>query len=485
MNLLASNFLNSIFGMGAFGENSLLNTGKGTNANSPFAALLGEDGDASKGAKPTLSGLLSDNKGIATIEEVERDTSLSSPDLLLSDLLSVNWESLQKGDTLTLASGWTISVNQDGSMALADPDGELAFPSFTPEQLREVLNQFKSAGLDFLPLMKDDRKIGEDAKPKQDTADKRDVAEKTKPNTSESELKSSPETASVSNTTASASTDTTTSTGNPLQPLLDAALHQEQALRNAYLHAPTSVYAGAGVRGIATPATPSNASNTMTASTAFHSSPMPKSVAGTTLTLNGVDTPFVVAEGAMADDAFFDDAATAQLPAQMQQQGIRVGTDGQLYGTSPVPPAQLNVIIQKMAEKPDTRVLTVRLDPPELGRVQVQLSAGADKVVKAAIMVEKPEALSLLKRDMTTLEKALSDAGVSVDDQGISLDLAMDNGGGDNPWAQQEFLALQREQNGARANSGTDVANSNSDDATGTVDDDEFYQSDLAVNIKV
>lgn len=508
MNILAANFLNSIFGTGLLGEGALGGSANGTAA-SPFAALLGNDADE-KGTntKPALSGILSNNKGVATLDDIVSDSNdLTSPELLLSDLMAVNWQALQKGDSLQLPSGWTISVNEDGSMALAQPDGQIAFPSFSPEQLQDVLDQFKSAGMDFLPLMEETpaeaAKDKAHAENKAEAKDKaKDLAETQARQTNAAEANaqaSKSQSASdvnitvVKNTALTPATPTDASSQdvgkNPLQPLLQAAF-KEQSLRNEYLYAPTSAYASTGARGSLTSSIGASFAPVMSrpgSAPAFGLKTLAEGSAKISPLLTDIsDSAFSVGEGFTMMDQAIDADSTAQLPNLLQQNGIRVGTDGQLYGSNPVPVAQLNLIIQKMSEKPDTRVLTVRLDPPELGRVQVQLSSGHDKAIRASIVVEKPEALNQLKRDLASLEKALHDAGISLEDGAISLDLAMDDNSGNGFWAQQAFQEMWSENNAARhAQNGTEVANSNIDEATGVSDDEEFYQTDLAVNIKV
>lgn len=49
--------------------------------------------------------------------------------------------------------------------------------------------------------------------------------------------------------------------------------------------------------------------------------------------------------------------------------------------------------------KDGVETMTLRLDPPELGNVNVRLQFGKDKAVKAHIVVEKPETYMMLQRD--------------------------------------------------------------------------------------
>jgi flagellar hook-length control protein FliK len=56
----------------------------------------------------------------------------------------------------------------------------------------------------------------------------------------------------------------------------------------------------------------------------------------------------------------------------------------------------------------------IRLDPPELGRVEVKLSIDDAGKAQANLAVEKPHTLDLLQRDRSTLERALRDAGLDL-----------------------------------------------------------------------
>ncbi len=74
------------------------------------------------------------------------------------------------------------------------------------------------------------------------------------------------------------------------------------------------------------------------------------------------------------------------------------------------------------------QTMTLRLDPPELGNVNIRLQFGKDKSVKAHMIVEKPETLAMLQRDGNTLERALHGTGFETGDGAISFELAQDNG---------------------------------------------------------
>jgi flagellar hook-length control protein FliK len=57
---------------------------------------------------------------------------------------------------------------------------------------------------------------------------------------------------------------------------------------------------------------------------------------------------------------------------------------------------------------------TIRLDPPELGRIDVNLNVNSHGHAQAVLAVEKLQTLDLLLRDAPTLERALKDAGLEL-----------------------------------------------------------------------
>jgi flagellar hook-length control protein FliK len=74
--------------------------------------------------------------------------------------------------------------------------------------------------------------------------------------------------------------------------------------------------------------------------------------------------------------------------------------------------------------------IDLRLDPPELGHVSVKLDVSPDGAVKAAIGADTPAALAELVRGARELERALSQAGLSVDRGALTFDLHDRSGGG-------------------------------------------------------
>ncbi|HWA18623.1 MAG TPA: flagellar hook-length control protein FliK [Devosia sp.] len=66
---------------------------------------------------------------------------------------------------------------------------------------------------------------------------------------------------------------------------------------------------------------------------------------------------------------------------------------------------------------------TVRLDPPELGRVDVRMHVDAAGNVNARLTVERSETLDMFQRDQKTLERALTQAG--LDSNKTNLEFAL------------------------------------------------------------
>jgi chemotaxis protein MotD len=74
----------------------------------------------------------------------------------------------------------------------------------------------------------------------------------------------------------------------------------------------------------------------------------------------------------------------------------------------------------------------IRLDPPELGRVEVRLSIDASGKTQAHMTADQPQTLELLQKDATNLTRALRDAGLDVSQNGLNFSLkgqGQNNGG--------------------------------------------------------
>jgi flagellar hook-length control protein FliK len=89
----------------------------------------------------------------------------------------------------------------------------------------------------------------------------------------------------------------------------------------------------------------------------------------------------------------------------------------------------------------------IRLDPAELGRIDVRLDIGDGGEVKAHLMVDRVETLALLQRDAKTLERAFEQAGLKPSEGGIDLSLRDPSGdrrGGHQPQGGQGHASSAR-----------------------------------------
>ncbi len=369
----------------------------------------------------------------AALNAKEDSTDLGSPDLLLSDLMAVNWQALQPGQTIDLPNGWSLSADQDGLLTLQNAAQGLSFPPFTKDQLQQALNMFAP------PLP---QAAGENS----DTDKKASTtSDHTANDTSAQKKAQSPAAqkvieAAVANGGATGRESNAT---NPLMDLVAAAKDSAKSTDGASRHA--SLLALFGNPGTGTSGQSNTNSNAaaagLGAATSVSISQPHQRVSPLTASTEGLllNTPLSDGTIVQGDSAAFSSTLS-------QQFAIRTEKDGSLTGTQPMSTAQLQLVIQKLAERGENRTLSLRLDPPELGRVQVDLSIARDKTIKASIMVEKPEALTLLHKDLASLEKALHAAGVNLEDGSVTLNLA-DQNNGQGGFAQQAFQDMWQEKN--------------------------------------
>ncbi|OYQ31370.1 hypothetical protein CHU95_19605 [Niveispirillum lacus] len=86
------------------------------------------------------------------------------------------------------------------------------------------------------------------------------------------------------------------------------------------------------------------------------------------------------------------------------------------------PTHQMAMQVQRAVQEGNER-LSIRLNPLELGRIDVQLEIGSEGKLRAKVMVENPQTLEMLQKDAKTLEKALQDAGLQTDQNSLSFSL--------------------------------------------------------------
>ncbi|MAN76084.1 MAG: hypothetical protein CML24_02500 [Rhizobiales bacterium] len=71
----------------------------------------------------------------------------------------------------------------------------------------------------------------------------------------------------------------------------------------------------------------------------------------------------------------------------------------------------------------------IRLNPPELGRIDVRMEMDTSGNVVARLAVERSETLDLLQRDQRALQRALTDAGLDASKTELEFSLGQQSGG--------------------------------------------------------
>lgn len=103
---------------------------------------------------------------------------------------------------------------------------------------------------------------------------------------------------------------------------------------------------------------------------------------------------------------------------------------------------QVSTAVARAARDGSTEI-HVRLDPVELGRVEVRLHFQADGEVRAQVTTDNPQTFDLLRRDSQVLERALQDAGLKTDSGSLSFSLRQQ----DHQAGQQESARNHRNSN--------------------------------------
>jgi flagellar hook-length control protein FliK len=74
----------------------------------------------------------------------------------------------------------------------------------------------------------------------------------------------------------------------------------------------------------------------------------------------------------------------------------------------------------------------IRLDPADLGRIDVRIDVDRNGQVTSHLTVEKPETLSMLRQDAPQLQQALDDAGFKTGSDGLQFSLRDQSSSGQN-----------------------------------------------------
>ncbi len=158
------------------------------------------------------------------------------------------------------------------------------------------------------------------------------------------------------------------------------------------------------------------------------------------------ETPMIVANASIVASAAAsaagvsdEDPADGDLPLQFDPQtgarqaagdsarmdALQVGARAQTQAA--VAASQVASAMVQNLKNGQTR-FQMRLDPPELGRVEVNMKVSSDGTVHAHLVVERSETLDLFMRDQRGLERALQSAGLNVEPENLQFSLSSDGG---------------------------------------------------------
>jgi uncharacterized membrane protein YgcG len=91
---------------------------------------------------------------------------------------------------------------------------------------------------------------------------------------------------------------------------------------------------------------------------------------------------------------------------------------------SAAPAHQVAAALVQITHSPSGSAVTLRLDPAELGQVQIRIERGADGTSTVHVTAERPETLRLLVADQPQLHRTLDSAGLPQEGRSLSLSLA-------------------------------------------------------------
>lgn len=124
-------------------------------------------------------------------------------------------------------------------------------------------------------------------------------------------------------------------------------------------------------------------------------------------------------------------AATAAQPLPTAAPAaLRVVQAAYQQPPTPINLPQVAFEIVRQVEAGNSR-FQIRLDPADLGRIDVQLDVDRSGNVNARMMVERPETLDLMQRDQRALQQALQQAGLDTSRTSLEFSLRQNPSGGD------------------------------------------------------
>ena len=95
------------------------------------------------------------------------------------------------------------------------------------------------------------------------------------------------------------------------------------------------------------------------------------------------------------------------------------------------PASQVAPALLTLASSPGgAQHMTLRLQPADLGTVQIRIDRPVEAPVRVEVSVSRPETLTLLLRDQSQLQRTLDQAGVPPEGRSLTFQLTDQGGGG-------------------------------------------------------
>ena len=167
----------------------------------------------------------------------------------------------------------------------------------------------------------------------------------------------------------------------------------------------------------------------------------------TGLSQNGLHSSTLNGDLVTTNAATITTAQATQSP--LQNSLTNVITQSQ-SATHAHPATQMvSATIQRAVRAGEDTNIKLKLDPPELGRVEIKMSIDGDNGTRLVLTAEKPETYMMLKQDAEALERALNDAGLDAEG-----DLSFELAGDDHEFNQKDQQNAAGKQTGNQTNDG-------------------------------
>jgi flagellar hook-length control protein FliK len=146
-------------------------------------------------------------------------------------------------------------------------------------------------------------------------------------------------------------------------------------------------------------------------------------------------SPAAGSEHALTDSPDPSTQVTGTIQPQLNSPATSAAPGGAFTVTAqasgPVPLSGLAMEIAASAKSGKSR-FEIRLDPADLGRIDVRIDIDRNGQVTSHLTVEKPETLSMLRQDAPQLQRALDDAGLKTGNGGLQFSLRDQSSSGQN-----------------------------------------------------